>query len=433
MPATIENRGGVTLVRITADTSDAGNEKRSRQQVLSKPDPDAKAVLDPDAVEFIDHSGLGAILSRYRNLQAANGNPRLCCMKDVVRSLFELVRRHRILNIYDTSGDALASFERPGRRDRHFPFLDPDQELSRRNRAYYMCRRGGKPKARTGMKRKIIRIDQEKCTGCGLCIPDCPEGALQVIDGKARLVSDLFCDGLGACIRTCPEGAISVEEREAEPYDEYVVMGNIAPQGANVIRAHLEHLKRHGQATLLDQALEYLRERNIAIDADWPGADAPPERPRCPGEQNLALPSRPGAEDDGGKRPSRLTHWPVQLHLISPDAPHYRGSDLLVAADCVAYSMADFHGDYLKGRTLVIACPKLDSDQEIYTQKLAALIDRAGIGSIKVLLMQVPCCNGLLRHVVEASGRSERKVPVTYAVVGLRGEILREGPLEEAG
>jgi ferredoxin len=277
------------------------------------------------------------------------------------------------------------------------------------------------------MKRKIIRIDEEKCTGCGLCIPDCPEGALQVIDGKARLVGDLLCDGLGACISTCPEDAITVEEREAEPYDELKVMENVVPQGKNVIRAHLEHLRNHGQTGFLDQALSYLKERNINVDLKPENLDFPKARHQCPGSQILAFPSVQGREEEGGvKRPSRLTHWPIQLHLISPNAPHYTGSDLLLAADCVAYSLADFHRDYLKDRTLAIACTKLDSNQEIYREKLTALIDQAGIRSIKVLIMQVPCCSGLLRLVLEAAARAEGKIPISCIVVGIQGEILRE-------
>jgi NAD-dependent dihydropyrimidine dehydrogenase PreA subunit len=282
------------------------------------------------------------------------------------------------------------------------------------------------------MKRKIIRIDQEKCTGCGLCISDCPEGALQLIDGKARLVGDLLCDGLGACIGACPEAAIFVEEREAEPYDEVRVLENIIPQGHNVIRAHLNHLRTHGQSEYLRQALSYLQQHNITVDlAEAPARHSSTLR-QCPGSQTLVFSSQQDAEEDGRIRPSRLTHWPIQLHLISPVAPHYQGSDLVLAADCVAYSLADFHKDYLKGRTLAIACPKLDSNQEVYRGKLIALIDQARIKSIKVMIMQVPCCSGLLRQVVEAANQAERSVPVDCVVVGLQGEILREMPIETA-
>jgi NAD-dependent dihydropyrimidine dehydrogenase PreA subunit len=282
------------------------------------------------------------------------------------------------------------------------------------------------------MKRKIIRIDHEKCTGCGLCITDCPEGALQLIDGKARLVGDLLCDGLGACLSACPEDAIFIEEREAEPYDELKVLQNIIPQGRNVIQAHVTHLRNHGQTEYLQQALSYLREHATPVDLASAAAGPSTVARQCPGSQTLAFPSAQEAGDDSRTHPSQLTHWPIQLHLISPSAPHYQDSDLVLAADCVAYSVADFHKDHLKGRTLAIACPKLDSNQEVYGEKLTALIDQARVRSIKVLIMQVPCCSGLLRHVVEAAGRAKRQVPIHCVVVGLQGEILREMTVENA-
>lgn len=274
------------------------------------------------------------------------------------------------------------------------------------------------------MRRKIIRIDEEKCTGCGLCVPDCPEGALRIIDGKARLVGDLFCDGLGACLKNCPEGAITVEEREAEPYDERKVMANIVSQGRNVIMAHLEHLREHRQAAYLQQALAHLKERGI--DLDFNRGKAIQEhhaQGQCPGSRAISFAAE---EEEHGTRSSRLTHWPIQLHLISAAAPHYRESNLLLVADCVAYSMADFHRDYLKGRTLAIACPKLDHGQEMYLAKLTALIDEARVKSIRVLIMQVPCCGGLLRLAMKAVEQADRKVPVTCTVVGINGAKLQE-------
>jgi NAD-dependent dihydropyrimidine dehydrogenase PreA subunit len=279
------------------------------------------------------------------------------------------------------------------------------------------------------MKRKIIRIDVDKCTGCGLCVSDCPEGALQVIDGKARLVGDLLCDGLGACLTSCPEKAILVEEREAEPYDEIKVLANIIPQGANVLAAHLAHLKNHGQTNYLMQAVSHLQERDIAVELPDETAELKIAGHQCPGSRVLQFQSVDEPEEDEAARPSRLTHWPIQLHLISPMAPHYQGSDLLLAADCVAYSLADFHKDHLKGRTLAIACPKLDSNQEVYKEKLTALIDHAGIRSIQVMIMQVPCCSGLLRQVVDAAARAKRKIPIRCVVVGIQGQILKEMPV----
>ena len=275
------------------------------------------------------------------------------------------------------------------------------------------------------MKREIIHIDEDKCTGCGLCIPNCPEGALQVIDGKARLVSDLFCDGLGACIGHCPEDAITVEVRDAEPYDERRVMENIVTQGPNVIKAHLEHLKDHGEEELLGQALAVLDEKNM--DVDW----APVQEPvhaGCPGARAMVLNHQETATDpdtQSGTRPSELAHWPVQLHLVPPTAPHFRGTDLLLCADCVAYAAGDFHRDFLKGKTLAIACPKLDQGQEVYVQKLVALIDQAQIASLTVATMEVPCCRGLLMLAERAVSQTERKIPVNLIVVGINGKVLQ--------
>jgi hypothetical protein len=144
----------------------------------------------------------------------------------------------------------------------------------------------------------------------------------------------------------------------------------------------------------------------------------------------MSFSSKGNEEQQGQPQPSRLTHWPIQLHLISPAAPHYRHSDLLISADCVAYSHADFHKDYLKGRTLAVACPKLDSRQELYVEKLSALIDQAEVKSILVMIMQVPCCGGLLRLVVEAAGRATRKAPITCLTIGIQGEVIRETPVE---
>lgn len=280
------------------------------------------------------------------------------------------------------------------------------------------------------MKRKIISIDHEKCNGCGVCITDCPEGALQLIDGKARLVGDLLCDGLGACMGACPEDAISVEEREAEPYSETKVMENILPQGNNVILAHLKHLRDHGQTEYLGQATAYLKEYNISIALPASPAPAHPIPHQCPGSQSRTFIAQQNSEEDASSRPSHLTHWPIQLHLISPAAPQYHNSDLLIAADCVAFSHADFHKDYLKGRALTIACPKLDANQEVYLEKLTALIDQAAVKSIRVMIMQVPCCGGLLRQVLEAAGRATNKPPISCVIVGIQGEILRETPVD---
>lgn len=276
------------------------------------------------------------------------------------------------------------------------------------------------------MKRQIIAIDENACTGCGLCIPNCPEGAIQIIDGKARLVSDLMCDGLGACLGHCPEGAITVEEREAEPYDEGKVMVNIAAAGANTIAAHLKHLREHGQTEYLQQAETYLREHDIDIPEDR--EDSMHATPAgCPGSRTMTFAAtEDSAQDAAGTRPSQLSHWPVQMHLMSPAAPHYQGADVLLAADCTAYALGDFHKNHLKGRALAIACPKLDDGQEIYVEKIKALIDEARINTLTVMIMQVPCCGGLLQLAKTAADQAERKVPIKAIVVGIQGDILKE-------
>jgi NAD-dependent dihydropyrimidine dehydrogenase PreA subunit len=284
------------------------------------------------------------------------------------------------------------------------------------------------------MKRNIIKIDEAKCTGCGLCIPNCPEGAIQILDGKARLVSDLSCDGLGACLGHCPEGAITIEEREAVPYDEVQVMLNIIPQGAATIKAHLEHLKAHNQNEFLMQAVQMLKQKGLPnlLDVDTPprteGASGHPgQGGGCPGSRAMQFAKPREVETPAvGERPSQLSHWPVQLHLISPQTPHFQGADLLLAADCTAYALGDFHKDYLKGKVLAIACPKLDSEQEIYSGKITALIDEAKINTLTVMIMQVPCCSGLLRLAQAAVKQAKRKIPLKCVVVSIQGGILKE-------
>jgi NAD-dependent dihydropyrimidine dehydrogenase PreA subunit len=228
------------------------------------------------------------------------------------------------------------------------------------------------------MKRDILKIDEEFCTGCGQCVPNCHEGALKVIDGKVRLVSELMCDGLGACIGHCPEGAITIETREAEPYNETNVMEQMKDSGCPGSRAVVIERPQHDRRT---------------VSSD---------------------------------QPSELRQWPVQLHLLNPNAPYLRGSDLLLAADCVAFSMGNFHGRYLKGRSLAIACPKLDQGTDIYIEKLTAMIDVAGINTIIVMMMEVPCCGGLHQIVKNALSKASRKVPVKEMIISLSGEVLNE-------
>jgi len=281
--------------------------------------------------------------------------------------------------------------------------------------------------------RKIIEIDEDLCNGCGEGITGCPEGAIQLVDGKARLVSEFYCDGLGACVGECPTGAIRVIEREAAPYDERSVIQNIARQGPAAVQQHLDHLKDHGETDLLAQAHRFLGEMDWR-KMDRREMDSPTDALACgcPGSQSRSFESTksgascPSAQAEAATTPSALTHWPVQLHLLNPLAPHYQGSDFLLAADCVAYALGDFHSKHLKNRTLGIACPKLDQGQEIYSEKLRALIERAKINTLTVMIMQVPCCQGLLKMAVEAVRGSSRKVPIKALVVGVEGEILKE-------
>ncbi len=272
------------------------------------------------------------------------------------------------------------------------------------------------------MKRQIIRIDETKCDGCGECCEGCPEGALQMIDGKARLVSEITCDGLGACIGSCHVGAITVEEREAEPYDERATLDQLLPKGVNTLKAHLKHLHEHGQTTFLNQALAYLDELQIPI----PAYKERTMHQGCPGSAPRTLDRTPAAAEPQEGLVSQLTQWPVQLHLISPMNPAFQMADLLLAADCVAFAMANFNQTHLAGKKLAIACPKLDSNQEIYLDKLTALVDQGQINTLTVMIMEVPCCGGLLRTAREAVAKATRKVPIKAIIVGIDGELRQE-------
>ncbi len=287
------------------------------------------------------------------------------------------------------------------------------------------------------MKRQIVQIDEDKCNGCGLCIPNCHEGALQIIDGKARLISDLMCDGLGACIGHCPEGAMEIIEREAAPYDEIAVVKDIIPKGKNTLIAHLQHLKDHGETVYLKQAVTWLEEQrnNLPFDLDEVKFKVHTMQKNhnhgggsacgCPGSQERSFEKNESA-NVSTDAPSELRQWPVQLHLVSKNAQYFRNADLLIAADCVAFSMGNFHQKYLKGKSLAIACPKLDSNMEVYLEKLIGMIDEAKVNTITVMIMEVPCCGGLLQLAKTALQQATRKVPLKLIVVGLQGDVLKE-------
>lgn len=292
------------------------------------------------------------------------------------------------------------------------------------------------------MIREIVKIDEELCNGCGDCVPNCHEGALQIIDGKARLISELMCDGLGACIGHCPMGAITIEKREAEEYDEIVTISQMIKSGKNTVFAHLKHLQEHGETGFLNEALTYIKanrdmmpfqisEVHQLLHGDkkenhshsgggsacgCPGSAAQSFNPA--GMKMAAVPS--------GEVPSEITQWPVQLHLINPAASYFNGTDLLVAADCAAFAYGNFHNQFIRGRKMVIACPKLDQGKDIYVQKLVKLIDESRVNTITVVIMEVPCCGGLSQMVQMATQMASRKVPVKEVVIGIKGDVLAE-------
>ncbi len=275
-------------------------------------------------------------------------------------------------------------------------------------------------------KRKIIKIDEKKCNGCGNCIPNCPEGALQLIDGKARLVSDLYCDGLGACIGDCPQGAIEIEERDAEPYDEDKVMENIVKAGKNTIIAHLSHLKAHGEEDLFKQALEFLKKNKIAIPEEFRSKQIQKnDSMGCPGA--AVIHNEPTLDSNSSEeKKSELAQWPVQLHLLPANAPFFKQADVVLAADCVAYTAGDFHSRFLKGKRLAIACPKLDSNLESYVEKIRSMIDDAKINTLTVVMMEVPCCRGLVIIAQKALEKASRTIPIKQIIIDINGNIIKE-------
>ena len=287
------------------------------------------------------------------------------------------------------------------------------------------------------MIREIVKIDEELCNGCGDCVPSCHEGALQIIDEKARLVSDLMCDGLGACLGNCPQDAITIEKREAEPYNETKVMEIMVGKGENTVVAHMKHLKEHNEIAFLKEAVKYLKtnESNVGFDVNQviskvhnSNAHGEQSQGGCPGSRTMSFDPKSASINDNetvsGK--SELRQWPVQMHLINPAAEYFQNADVVLAADCVAFSLGNFHQKYLKGKSLAIACPKLDSGQDIYIEKITRLIDEANINTLNVMIMQVPCCGGLLQMTKMAVDQASRKVPLKATIVGIEGDILQE-------
>lgn len=245
--------------------------------------------------------------------------------------------------------------------------------------------------------RDVVLIDEEKCDGCGQCATACAEGAIEIVDGKARLVSDVYCDGLGACLGECPQDAVTIEQREAAEFDE-------------------EAVKRH-----------------LALESETP-PDAPAA---CPGSaprtiERCELVDLRGEPGEPGEFPSMLGNWPVQLKLLPVRAPYLDGADLLIAADCAPFAFADFHRKFVAGRVVAIGCPKLDS-AEFYRKKLAQMFMQNDVKSIEVVYMEVPCCFGIVHLVHQSLKESGRNIPLKLTKVGIKGDILETVDVETGG
>ncbi len=236
--------------------------------------------------------------------------------------------------------------------------------------------------------RKIVKIDEELCDGCGQCIVNCPEGALAIVDGKARVVKDSYCDGLGACIGTCPLDAITIEEREASAFDEAAM------------KQHLGEVEKQRAAL-------------PTLECGCPGSAVRQMERTSPSDR----------VSTGG--PSQLGHWPVQLTLVPPGAPFLQDAELLLVADCVPFALADFHERFLHGRAVVVGCPKLD-DPQSYVDKLAAILEQSSIRSLTIIHMEVPCCTGLCRIAETAMETAPRAVPVKEITVSVDGRVIAE-------
>jgi Pyruvate/2-oxoacid:ferredoxin oxidoreductase delta subunit len=258
-------------------------------------------------------------------------------------------------------------------------------------------------------RRTVVRIDEERCNGCGLCAMACAEGAIAIVDGKARLISDSYCDGLGACLGECPQGALTTEIREAEGFDEAAVKA---------------HLARRGKS--LDGRRHEAKEES--------------SHSACPGgiARSLHETTAASASEAADETPSRLGNWPVQIMLVPPTAPYLKGARLVIAADCTAFAYADFHKRFLgdpfgklrAGRVLLVGCPRLD-DVALYRTKLAQIIGSNDIREIEVVYMEVPCCSGLVRVVREATAEAGQQIPLTLTKIGIRGEV-KERTTQEA-
>ncbi len=246
-----------------------------------------------------------------------------------------------------------------------------------------------------GIKREIIKIDEDLCNGCGECVPSCAEGSLQIIDGKAKMIADKYCDGLGACLGHCPQGALSVIVREADPFDEEAVEELLATQKAEQLDAGIIPMAGHASGG------------------------------GCPGEgmMNLRPAAKPIANDSGTAVLSTLSHWPVQLRLVPPNAPFLKNADLLLTADCVAVSLPDYHARYVPGKVVLMGCPKFD-DAPMYVERLAAILRDNEINSVTILQMEVPCCSSMSTILDQARLEAGSGVAVERIIVSRGGQIM---------
>jgi ferredoxin len=251
-------------------------------------------------------------------------------------------------------------------------------------------------------KRKIIKIDESLCDGCALCIPSCPEGTLQIINGKAKLVKESFCDGLGACSGDCPTGALTVVEVNADEYDEVGVTEHLKTSAPEKLADHLNHLNAHRHEMKVFS----------------------PPQSFCGCPSSRAMYFEPTTSKETNTRSSsQLRQWPIQLHLVQPNAQYFKNADIILVADCVPFAYPNFHDDFLKGNAVAIGCPKLD-DVHAYVDKVTQIFRHAEPKSIKVVIMEVPCCSGLAQIARQSLQNAGLEIPLEIIIIGIRGDNL---------
>jgi NAD-dependent dihydropyrimidine dehydrogenase PreA subunit len=250
--------------------------------------------------------------------------------------------------------------------------------------------------------RKIVHINEDKCDGCGLCVPSCAEGAIKIIDGKAKLLSENLCDGLGACLGECPQGAIEITERDADEFDEAAVKIHLGKEGKTMSNSHEQHQHghHHGGGCPGSRMMEINREEKQQASASV------------------------SSDDIEVKIKPQLSQWPVQLMLVPQNAPYFEGADLLITADCVPFAYPNYHLDLLKGKKVVVGCPKLD-DIQYYIEKLTGIVKTNNINSITVAFMEVPCCGGIVRAAEQAIADSGKNIPLNKVRISINGEAQK--------